>query len=709
MKRHSLLLSLFCLLLLFSVSLAETAETLPYDGTLKIADGTLLPMLSFTDGSDKNYTNEGSDILRFVVYVETDYDTDGDGKLDLVKTFVQVPRGAVEGKYKAASIFDPTPYTAGTIEHYSTYSDGMYTKEAFDYATLYSQPEKRVPAGETDTLSHAGAADPADWLYTIPRTEEEVSLIYPFYNYYLVRGYAIVQASGIGTFGSEGFELCGTDLERDALKNVVEWLAGDRVAYTDRENNIAIPADWSNGNVAMTGCSYGGTLPYEVATTGVKGLKTVIPFAGIASWYDYTNSQGVPQRTDVHYTDNLAIFNAGGTFLDDGWTVPNETYGAYLWQVVQDQEASNGDYAPIWAWSDYSDDWENIQCSALIVHGLNDFNVTVRQSDLMMQAFEKAGKTAKLVLHQGAHMYLYDYLVNDEMWYEIQNRWLAHYLYDVDNGAENMPAVTVQSNIDGSFRTYDSWRDFNYTEFAVLSDVKESMISTDGLAETAQNYLNDYAEEQNIDVIGSQEAYYLSLSGTLSAVYTIQMPENTTIYGVPQVHFKARTDTTDKDGLMITAALIDVDENSKPFKAYNLSLALDSKIPAKTVRKVDLGDGLGKTKMKEFVQSSTSAKAVTYGWTDLCNPGLGPVSSEYTVSTNLDASTYYDYTFYMMPTVYTLAPGHTLLLVLTAWDPNRCFLDEAYELDPDNVSERTKYQYNFYVDNSSLQTIFPVR
>ena len=83
MKRHSLLLSLFCLLLLFSVSLAETAETVPYDGTLKIADGTLLPMLSFTDGSDKNYTNEGSDILRFVVYVETDYDTDGDLKLDL--------------------------------------------------------------------------------------------------------------------------------------------------------------------------------------------------------------------------------------------------------------------------------------------------------------------------------------------------------------------------------------------------------------------------------------------------------------------------------------------------------------------------------------------------------------------------------------------------------------------------------------------------
>ena len=40
------------------------------------------------------------DIVRYVVYVETDYDTDGDGKPDLVKTFVQVPKAAVKGIIK---------------------------------------------------------------------------------------------------------------------------------------------------------------------------------------------------------------------------------------------------------------------------------------------------------------------------------------------------------------------------------------------------------------------------------------------------------------------------------------------------------------------------------------------------------------------------------------------------------------------------------
>jgi hypothetical protein len=44
-------------------------------------------------------------------------------------------------------------------------------------------------------------------------------------------------AGGIGTYGSEGFELCGFDLERDAHKAVVEWITGDRVAYARKKTS----------------------------------------------------------------------------------------------------------------------------------------------------------------------------------------------------------------------------------------------------------------------------------------------------------------------------------------------------------------------------------------------------------------------------------------------------------------------------------------
>lgn len=82
-----------------------------------------------------------------------------------------------------------------------------------------------------------------------------------WYDYYLVRGFAVVECGGLGTKGSEGFETCGSDLEIDAFKCVIEWLNGERVAYTDKTSNIAIEADWSNGKVGMTGRSYAGHHP----------------------------------------------------------------------------------------------------------------------------------------------------------------------------------------------------------------------------------------------------------------------------------------------------------------------------------------------------------------------------------------------------------------------------------------------------------------
>jgi X-Pro dipeptidyl-peptidase len=218
-----------------------------------------------------------------------------------------------------------------------------------------------------------------------------------------------------------------------------------------------VKADWCNGNVAMTGTSYGGTLPYEVAVTGVKGLKTIIPFAGISNWYDYVNSQGIPLTYPIHYSDFLASFNSGGLFEDDDWLVPNDDYGAALWQIGTDQLEANGNYAPIWGAMDYSRDHEAINCSALIVHGLNDYNVQTKQSILMYQAFKKAGKNVKLLFHQNGHDSLYGFMVNDVLFDEVMNRWLSHYLYDIDNGIEDWPEVFVQSNIDGSYSNYEEW------------------------------------------------------------------------------------------------------------------------------------------------------------------------------------------------------------------------------------------------------------
>ena len=39
-------------------------------------------------------------------------------------------------------------------------------------------------------------------------------------------------------------------------------------------------------------------LPNQVATTGVEGLKTIIPVSAISSWYDYYRANGLVVAAD---------------------------------------------------------------------------------------------------------------------------------------------------------------------------------------------------------------------------------------------------------------------------------------------------------------------------------------------------------------------------------------------------------------------------
>lgn len=701
---HAAALHIMILLLLLMCAASVFAEEeVAFDGTLRIENGTLLPMCTYSDPRDPAYSNEDSDILRFCVYVETDHDTDGDGLADLVKAMVQVPRGAVEGKYKAATIYDPTPYGAGTYEGAFEHPETMFNPTPFDYDSLYRECEKRTPAGEMSTMDCALAARPdKDWNYLVPQSGLPGYSYLTVYDYYLVRGFAVVEASGIGTYGSEGFELCGTHLERDSHVAVVEWLTGKRKAYTDRTGCIEIKADWSSGKVAMSGVSYGGTLPFEVATTGVEGLETIIPSSGIASWYDYTNSQGVPTIFEVSYANALAGFNCGGTFLDNDWTVLNKTYGSWLWQIAQDQLETNGNYAPIWEESDYSKDWKDIRCSALIVQGLNDFNVTTKQADLMAEAFEKAGRPYTLVLHQDGHNVLDNTVVNGELWNEILTRWLACYLYGVENGIKDMPRVLVQSNVDGSWETRESWREFHYVDAPVTFTRDRTVVKSKKMAEFTYAYMSGSSSEEMRDL------FYVNLPDELAAKYAIELPEGIDVYGVPEIHLRLSCEIQDYEGLMITAVLADVADDESPFDAYVLKDVRGRTLPVRTIGEYEGASAWRSNEIVEYVQDSTDVKVISYGWTDLTNPGCGYDSSEYTTTAHITAGEFYDYTFYMLPTAYTVQPGHHLELILTTWDPYRAFLDESFEkLDVDKEADAIDYDYSYIVDNKSIQVRIP--
>ena len=696
------------------------------NGTPLFVDGVAQPIFPYTSGvpTKDGYSNDKSDIIRYSVYVETNYDTDGDGKLDLVKALVQLPRAAAEGKYKAAAIYDARPYITGCTDNGKVRGID-YTKgdQGYNLNNLYVQPAAREAQGTANTMDTAKKAKAEEWYYLSPYESSPKDPFYDYedldwYDYFLVRGYAAIEVGGLGTLGSEGLETCGADVETDAFKCVIEWLTGDRAAYTDRTSNIAIKADWSNGNVAMTGRSYGGTTDFAVASTGVKGLKTIVPVAGIASWYEYTNSQGIA-TDDVAYSDNLAFYCAGryintGLYQNDTeWKPIKDIYPAYLNRIYNDQIALNGDYGTHWATRDYTagnegkagtastSKYNNFNCPALIVHGLNDDNVRTKQFQLMYDAFKNAKQNVKLLLHQGEHI-TPDYddhktslMIGNKTYSSILNEWYSHYLYGQNtndgNNAEAMAAVTVQNNTDGSWSTLDSWPTSDS-----LADVNNKLTLTN--TATGTTTINS-----NMNGISNWRDAFTSSSTSASAMYATEPVANdTVIKGTVQVKISAAPiqhpdqqasaiavqseSTGSRDALMMSAMLVDVADDE--FTTYPMS-----RTEVKTGKMNWVGSGAQDYEIINFKTVQSKYKIIARGWIDLANPSAGFDSASAANKISLEDGVYHDYTVYLQPNYYTVKAGHKLALVVYTYEPGKASYSENYGIT---------------IDNHSLSAVIPV-
>ena len=211
------ILILLIISMFFSNGCSNDQRTEENKDGLLFEDGMAQPILTF---SNTDVNNEESEILRFCVYGETDHDTDADGKNDLVKVFMQIPRKAVEGSYKAATIYDPTPYPAGVTDNLIGDELFPYAEDDFDYNDLYRQAPKRVAEETIDTLSFAKQADPSEYRYSIPISGDSGYYNTHGYDYFLIRGFAIAICCGIGTYGSEGLN-CVALILKETLINVL--------------------------------------------------------------------------------------------------------------------------------------------------------------------------------------------------------------------------------------------------------------------------------------------------------------------------------------------------------------------------------------------------------------------------------------------------------------------------------------------------------
>ncbi|WP_455660327.1 Xaa-Pro dipeptidyl-peptidase [Pradoshia sp.] len=352
------------------------------------------------------------------LFVETEVDSDRDGKRDRVS--IKVYRPKTEPGVKVPVIYEMSPYRSGIL------NVPVYNVDV-ELNPVKHPGNGNGRGGKPFALANGQAAN-----------------LGSLGNYYVPRGYAVILAESIGTGKSEGCPTTGDEREVLGTKAVIDWLNGRAKAYAGDGGEVS--ADWSTGNVGMTGTSYNGTLPNAVAATGVDGLKTIIPVAAISSWYDYYRANGAviaPGGYQGEDTDNMAE----AVLTRENPQVCKDVIA----ELKAEQDRETGDYSEFWADRDYVKDAKNIEASVLVVHGLNDWNVKTKQFSQWWEALGENNVPRRLWLHQGGHS-----SPSGNNWPQLQNRWFDYYLYGIENGVMNEQAVDIQRE-DRTWTKEASW------------------------------------------------------------------------------------------------------------------------------------------------------------------------------------------------------------------------------------------------------------
>jgi X-Pro dipeptidyl-peptidase len=347
--------------------------------------------------------------VRHHLWVETELDSDGDGRLDRVHVDVTRPSQTDTEGLRVPVVYETSPYFSGV----GSGSQRYFWNVRHD---LGDEPPRRERMPE---IPFAGA-----------RTTISGSLVADW----VPRGFAVVHSESPGTGQSQGCPTIGGPNETLAPKAVIDWLNGRARGFTAPEGGEEVRADWSTGKVGMTGTSYNGTLPLAAATTGVEGLEAIIPVSANTSYYHYYRANGLVRSPGGYLgedTDVLFDFVNSGDPDRRAHCVRNVRDA----ELAPGQDRRTGDYNEFWRVRDYSSNLEGVRAATLLAHGLGDWNVMPGHSIRVYEALKQRGVPVQLFLHQGGH--------GGEPVMEIMNRWLTRYLYGIENGVEADPRAWI--------------------------------------------------------------------------------------------------------------------------------------------------------------------------------------------------------------------------------------------------------------------------
>lgn len=605
--------------------------------------------------SKKNYIIER-------VYVETPVDTDKDGKLDLVAVYIRRPFSTEKGT-KVPALYVANPYMLTCNEDWYVPHDVNTEVKAYDTQNIreedirydFSEDRTVTPEIIRETKGYAESA--------IIDEEPAFDCISELYDHFIERDFAAVFCGGLGTRGSEGVTITGSREEILAFKAVIDWLNGRTRAFTDKENNIEIKADWCTGNVAMTAKSYLGTMCIGVAATGVEGLKTVIPEAAISNWYAYYKCNGLNlpaigwQGDDL---DILAKYCFSRAKDADDFAKVKEVFEQSQENLLRGEDRESGNYNRFWDERNYLNQLDNVKCSFFIIHGINDWNVKTNQCFPLFDELAKRNIERKIMLHQGEHIYIYNLKESNTL--PILEKWLDYYLKGIETGAESEPKVLVESNVDQTkWMTSDIWPPFEDRHMFPVNAEGEAAI-TDDINSTVYSKEKDNLAEWLNELVMSEDENYKNRLKYVWDPAEKGAKGDMRFAGYAHVSFDA---AIDKPTAILSAMLVD--------------LGKDNRITAEEIKdeKGAFEFGLEK-EPSEF-------KVITRGWLNAQNRTCN-YSKE-----KIEEGKFYNYKFDMVPTDYTVKEGHKLALIIYG-------IDAEATQRPDTVTQITVKQDSIKVE-----------
>lgn len=343
--------------------------------------------------------------IQYDLWVETEFDTDGDGKPDRVHVDVTRPLQTKTEGLKVPVIYESSPYYSGTSS----------TNRRF-----FWNPRQEVGAEPPER------PNPPEIKARIKRPLMSRSQI----STWVPRGFAVVHSASPGTGLSQGCPTVGGKNESLAPKAVIDWLNGRALGYTTPDGDELVEANWCTGKVGMTGTSYNGTIPLAAATTGVKGLECIIPIAPNTSYYHYYRSNGLVRHPGGWMGEDIdVLFN----FIHSGDPKKREHCNCKVRDelMAKQFDRKNGDYNPFWASRDYLNQLGPLTAATLMSHAFNDWNVMPIHSVRIYEAIKKKGVPCQAFFHQGGH--------GGGPPLSQMNRWFTRYLFGVKNDVEKDP------------------------------------------------------------------------------------------------------------------------------------------------------------------------------------------------------------------------------------------------------------------------------